>query len=235
MGNRTSVSTSPKLGMVALARSMPLSKNQLAELMKECIVITCGCHFQSFTIDRESFRRALTDTVPKLKDAEILDLLFTMWDLQGNHFIQYREFLVGISPLGCDRRDSIVDILRFSLALMDTAKSGFITQYNLTKVLRAINATASYLGDKVLRNSEIDEIVRGVYRTSVVKSLKHEDVVLRLVMHPKVQKFTEGRGTYRYRPPAPKDLEEYQARISMISKEHSGMGLRLSGTTLYEC
>ncbi len=223
------------MGLVALARSMPLSKIQVKELMKECIVITCGCHFQSFTIDRESFRRALMDTVPKLHDAEILDLLFTMWDLQGNHYIQYREFLVGISPLGCDPRDSIVDTLRFSLSLMDTAKSGCITQYNLTKVLRAINATASYLGDKVLKNSEIDEIVRGVYRTSLAKSMKHEDVVLRLVMHPKVQEFMDGRGTNRYRPPAPKDFEEYQSRIRMISKEHSGMGLRLSGTTLYEC
>ena len=214
---------------------MLLTKKQLMELMEECIIVTCGCHFQSFTINRESFREALMDIVPKQKDAEILDLLFTMWDLQGYHYIQYREFLVGISPLACSPRDTLIDTLHFSLSLMDTAKTGCITQYNLTKVLRAINATASYLGDNVLKNSEIDEIVRGVYRTSIAKSMRHEDVVIRIVMHPKVQKFIDGNGTNRYRPPAPKDLEEYQSRIRRNSKEYPASGVRLSGNTLYEC
>lgn len=175
------------------------------------------------------------DIVPKQKDAEILDLLFTMWDLHGYHYIQYREFLVGISPLACGPRDTIIDTLRYSLFLMDTAKTGYITQYNLTKVLKAINATASYLGDNVLTNSEVDEIVRGVFRSSGAKSLKHDDVVLRLVMHPKVHKFIEGHGTNRYRPPAPKDLEKYQSRIRRDRSGHSASGVRLATTTLYEC
>jgi Ca2+-binding EF-hand superfamily protein len=235
MGNASSSSKAPPtLGLVALSWTMPLSKSQVTELMHECIIVTCGCHFQSFTIDRENFHNVLLDIIPQGKDAEIMDLLFTMWDLQGNHFIQFREFLVGISPLACGPRDSLSEILHYSLSLMDTPKSGLITPYNLTKVLRAINATASYLGDNVLKNNEIDEIVRGVFRSSAPKSLRHEDVVYRLRIHPKVHKFIEGRGTNRYRPPEAKDLEQYHLKMIKTAAGSSGR-LKASAPILYEC
>ena len=234
MGNASSSKVPPKLGLVALSWTLPLSKKHVTELMQECIIVTCGCHFQSFTINRESFHKVLFDILPPGKDAEIMDLLFTMWDLQGNHFIQFREFLVGISPLACGPKDSLSDLLHYTLSLMDTPRSGLITPYNLTKVLRAINATASYLGDNVLKNDEIDEIVQGVFRSSAQKSLRHEDVVYRLRIHPKVHKFIEGRGTKRYRPPEAKDLEQYHLKMTTGITGRSGRA-KISASNLYEC
>jgi hypothetical protein len=219
------------MGLVALSRMMPLSKNQLLDLMHECIITSCGCHFQSFTISQDSFRKAVMDTMVEKKDTDIMDLLFIMWDLQGNHYIQYRDFLVGISPLACGPRDSLSSVLHYSLSLMDTPENGCISQFDLTKVLRAINTSASYLGDSVLKNSEIDGIVRSVFGGPLANVMKHEDVVYRLTMHPKVHKFLEGRGTNRYRPPAAKDMEQYHVRRTKRTSSK-----RVSSTPqLYEC
>jgi len=219
------------MGLVALARTMPLSKHQLVDLKSECIVITCGCHFQSFTIDRDSFRVALLDTMVEDSDTDILDQLFTMWDMMGSDSIQYREFLVGVSPLASGPRDSLGSILHYSLALMDASNSGRITPYNLAKVLKAINSTASFLGDGVLRTTEIQQIVQDVYGTSSPQTMSHNDVVPRLVMHPKVHKFVDGKGSGKYQLPEQNVLDAYAARSKTQSRKSKNEALR----RLYEC
>lgn len=194
--------------------------------MSECIIVTCGCQFSSFTIGRDSFREAVLDTVTGTTASEVLDLLFTMWDIQGNHFIQYREFLVGVSPLASSQNDTLSTALRYSLHLMDTANTGRTTQSNLLKVLMAINTTASYVGDHVLRPNEVQEIVRHVFgrNTSLSRTMSHNDIVPRLVMHPKIDKFMSGCGSLRYRPPS----EE----LTRQSKRRRRTG---GNTLLYEC
>lgn len=229
MGNSTS--REPKIGLVALARTMPLSKHQLVDLKHECIVVTCGCQFQSFTIDRESFRVALLDTMVEDGDTDILDSLFTMWDMMGNDSIQYREFLVGVSPLASGHRDSLGSTLHYTLALMDTAQSGRITPYNLTKVLKAINSTASFLGDGVLRNAELQEIVSDVFGPSMSQAMSHHDVVPRLIVHPKVHKFIDGKGATKYKPPEQNVVDDYVAKRAKETQSSRGGMLR----RLYDC
>jgi hypothetical protein len=91
---------------------------------------------------------------------------------------------------------------------MDTARTGNITRHNLAKVLKSINTTAAYLGDKVLSGREVDEIVDQVFGQAHMASLAkpHADVVPRLVLHPKVHKFVHAEGSSRYRPPTYQQL-----------------------------
>jgi Ca2+-binding EF-hand superfamily protein len=231
MGNSTSAFRDPKIGLVALAKTMPLSQHQLVDLKHECILLACGHRFQSFTIDRESFGVALLDTMVEDSDTDILDALFTMWDMMGSDSIQYREFLVGVSPLASGSRDSLRSVLHYSLALMDTSQSGIITPYNLTKVLRAINSTASFLGDTVLRNVELQEIVSDVFGTSLSQTMSHDDVVPRLVMHPKVHKFIEGKGGSKYKLPEQNVVDAYEAKRAKETQTSRDGALR----RLYEC
>jgi Ca2+-binding EF-hand superfamily protein len=246
MGNHASTNnhTSSKLYLIALARKMSLSKVQVRELMKMCIYVAHECHFQSFTIDRESFHQVKASILSDPTDSEIMDLLFTMWDLSGLQCIQFREFLVGMSPLASTIGDSTRDILHFSLSLMDTAGIGAITQSNLVKVLRSINATASFLGDNVLTNSEIEIIGESVFRTkatsttsSVVRILKHDTVIHSLIMHPYIQKFIHGKGSHRYRVPKPKDLENYVKKKKRKGSDyhHHGRKCYSAPKFLYEC
>jgi Ca2+-binding EF-hand superfamily protein len=242
MGNHVSTTAPPKLHLMALARKMSLSKIQVQELMKMCTYVSHQCHFQSYTIDRESFNDVKDKIVSDKRDSEIIDLLFTMWDLQGLHYIQFREFLVGISPLASTSRDSTREILHFSLSLMDTARIGTITQSNLIKVLRSINATASFLGDNVLKNSEIEVIGDSVFQkkttssNSVVRVMKHDDVIHSLIMHPYIQKFIHGKGGNRYRVPKPKDLENYvKNKKRKGSENHVQRKCFSAPRFLYEC
>lgn len=238
MGNRA-LSSQPKLGLIALARTMPLSKHQLVNLKQECVVVvSCGYQFQSsFTIDRHSFRLALLDILVEDSDTDILDSLFTMWDMMGNDAIHYREFLVGVSPLASGPRDSLGAILHYSLTLMDTSGSGRITPLNLTKVLTAINSTASYLGDNVLRATEIEEIVRDIYGSSMrQQTMSHNDVVPRLVMHAKVKKFMDGRGSGKYKLPEQNVLDAYSSRrAARESNSTSSKSRSETFRRLYEC
>jgi hypothetical protein len=82
---------------------------------------------------------------------------------------------------------------------------------------------------------KFDEILQGVFRSSAPKSLRHEDVVYRLRLHPKVQKFIEGRGTNRYRPPEAKDLEQYHLKMMTKATAESSRRLRVSAPVSYEC
>ena len=51
------------------------------------------------TITRSEFREALESVGVTESDTEILDRLFTMFDKTGDDQVNFREFVVGISPL----------------------------------------------------------------------------------------------------------------------------------------
>mmetsp|Transcript_13468 Transcript_13468/g.14953 ORF Transcript_13468/g.14953 Transcript_13468/m.14953 type:complete len:265 (+) Transcript_13468:132-926(+) len=207
MGN---IQSSPGLGLVALSRELPLSKNQLSSLMRECVFLNSSAKCV-LTIDRDTFHGAMVSCLFHRSVIEVFDHLFTLWDSKGYDFVEFRIFLVGISPLACGPRDSLSSALFFSMELMDPVGTGCINPSNLSKILIAINSTASFLGDPVLANREIQEIVRHVF-LSYSYTRTNADLVPRLVRHPKVAKIINGKGTERYQIACKKKRKKGTAR-----------------------
>mmetsp|Transcript_2957 Transcript_2957/g.4455 ORF Transcript_2957/g.4455 Transcript_2957/m.4455 type:complete len:226 (-) Transcript_2957:20-697(-) len=217
--------SSPKMGILALSKKMSLTQIQLIDLMRECIVVTCGVKRENFTIDENSFQSALKDCMFKSSDADILNDLFTMWDEEGFGFVSYRTFLAGLSPLACGDCYTIGSALSFSMKLIDPGKTGCITPVRVYELLVAINKTAGFLGDPVLKAVEIQDIVKHVFlRQSHTRT--HKDVLPRLERHPSIAKFVNGRGTQRYRPTG-EDKHKGEERRGGIPRNRKSIGHRL--------
>jgi Ca2+-binding EF-hand superfamily protein len=133
MGNTTSAPQGSKpLAISAIARQLSVNKAQLKVLRDE---------FQSLAdkklcITHHLFRLALKKAKIDQKDKEIFNLLFTMWDNQGEGTIPYKEFVVGMSPLACPDEHP-KSIIQFALEVSDDKKSEMIGADELEDLLQS--------------------------------------------------------------------------------------------------
>ena len=81
------------------------------------------------TIKREMFIRALQNAkIRQYPDHEILNLLFTLWDLTGNiDTVNGKELIIGISILACPDAKSFDDVLSFAMQVLDYNNTGMIS------------------------------------------------------------------------------------------------------------
>lgn len=71
-------------------------------------------------------------------DADVIDLLFTMFDEAGENRIQYRNFCTAISPLACADSD-LFSVIEYSLKIMDVSTSGRINKKNLSVLVNGMS------------------------------------------------------------------------------------------------
>ncbi|KAJ1463089.1 hypothetical protein M885DRAFT_430513 [Pelagophyceae sp. CCMP2097] len=96
------------------------------------------------TITREDFKSALEEIGTNDTDTEVLDRLFTMFDKMGDGQINYREFVVGISPLA---QGTVPQKLETAFELYDVDDTGRVKPAEMAFVLNAMNNVASWFGD----------------------------------------------------------------------------------------
>lgn len=217
MGNDQS---SERMAIDAMADSLSITKRQLIELRDAALVYASdagpaspGIGLQgrlgrscSPLISRRDFHIACAEVgILEAADAEILDKLFTMFDEEGEDRIELIPLVVGITPLASFRDAAYKLILAFEVH--DLNRTGFLTFGDLIDVLFAINATASYLGDPTLTDSQLSMIAKDTFQFSGDKPLLYANPVAgsaldRVISHPLVQIFIQGKGTERYCPPA---------------------------------
>jgi len=108
------------------------------------------------TITRHEFQEALSFVGIQESDQEILDRLFTMFDKMGDNQINFREFIVGISPLA---KGTVQDKLHFSFQLYDIDQTQQIKQAEMIFVLTAMNNVSSWFGDAAMTQEQIEKLV----------------------------------------------------------------------------
>lgn len=149
-------------------------------------------------LSRSSFREALSTVGVVESDTEILDRLFTMFDKSGDDQVNFREFLVGISPLVTG---DVQSKIKFGLELYDIDGTGLVRPNELAFVLSSMNSTASYFGDAVMSSDQIDAAVEDVFlavdkgKSGVLEYKEHIEVI---AGHKTVVAFVGGGGTVRY-------------------------------------
>ena len=120
-----------------------------------------------------------------------------MFDKTGDDNVNYREFIVGISPL---ITGDVETKLSFGLSLYDVDDTGFMRANEMVFALSAMNSTASYFGDAVMSAEQIDALVEEVYRAEKNKSgvLAYKEAAKSIAEHAIVVAFVSGAGTVRY-------------------------------------
>ena len=131
-------------------------------------------------------------------DTEILDRLFTMFDKTGDDQVNFREFVVGISPL---ITGDVVSKLNFSFELYDLDGTGQIRPNEMSFILSSMNATASYFGDPVMTSDQIESLVDDIFKTadsSGTGTLSYSEYMTAVAEHPVLVSFITGAGSVRY-------------------------------------
>jgi hypothetical protein len=120
------------LATIAVAKQLALQRFQIVVLRD-----TLASYADSNgMVDKHFFDQALKRAkMTSTEDKEIFDLLFTMWDSEGEEEIPHKPFSVlGVSPLACPN-DDVVSILRFALYISDENSTGVITAKGLHDLL----------------------------------------------------------------------------------------------------
>ena len=121
-----------RLAIECMAKYMSLTKQQLIDLRNRC--------YMSMDSKRKINRRSFNANVSRSRiseepDAEILNGLYTMWDLHGEGNILLPPFILSLAPLACAEED-LEDILRFSLNIFERETSGVLTADRLVFILK---------------------------------------------------------------------------------------------------
>ena len=133
MGTSTSkTKADDRLAIECMAKYMSISKQQLIDLRNRCYMGMDG--------KRKITRRAFNTNVQQCRiqekpDAEVLDALFTMWDLHGEDRILCPPFILSLAPLACEDQD-LESTLRFSLDIFERETKGVLSAERLVFILK---------------------------------------------------------------------------------------------------
>lgn len=132
MGNIVSAE-GDSLATVAIAHYVNLTKEQVLHIRD---VLD-----DSVNSDGHIRRRFFHIAVAKAKvsidpDGDILDSLFTMWDLTGKESVPANDFCVGFSVLAC-AGESLMDVIRFAMEVQDVENTELITADQLMSLLKS--------------------------------------------------------------------------------------------------
>lgn len=121
------------LATVAMAKYLFLTKRQVIRLSYNLHHdLAQGQGFISRHQLQNALRRA---NVMHATDREVLDCLFTMWDVKGEDIISYDGFVAGISLLACPC-DSLKDTLLFAMEALDVEEEETISAVQLVCMLQ---------------------------------------------------------------------------------------------------
>lgn len=131
-------------------------------------------------------------------DAELFEKLFILFDESGENKIDIKDFLVSISLLV--NSGTVSDKLLFAFTVFDDTESGAIFATDCKKLFTALNVTASFFGDPVMKASEIKELVDAIWAECSEPSapLQYADHIDFIVNHEISHRFTSGQGSVRF-------------------------------------
>ncbi|CAM9415711.1 unnamed protein product [Phaeothamnion confervicola] len=196
MGNASTKDGKPRMAMGAMANATRFEGEELVLLQKKFFDLSSREDGQMSTITRAEFREALEAVEVVEDDVQIFDKLFTMYDKTGNDRIFYWQILVGLAPL-C--HGSVEEKLALAFKLYDVAGTGEATAGDAEIILAAINETASYFGDPMVRREDVKRMAQEVF-ASAGASCRYAERMSALAHHPICNQFIAGHGTVRYAP-----------------------------------
>ena len=133
MGSSASkTNTEDCLAVECIAKYMSISKQQLVDLRNRC--------YMAMDSKRKISRRAFNHNVKLCKiqekpDAEILDGLFTMWDMHGDDKILVPPFILSLAPMAC-RYEGLKEVLNFALTVFVKETKGELSADKLVFILK---------------------------------------------------------------------------------------------------
>lgn len=133
MGNAKSSTSCKPLAITAVARQLKVQRYQIIVLRDTLARFANSLGM----VNHDDYLQALKlANVSKIECVEIFNLLYTMWETEGEDNIPYKAFCVGIAPLACpDGKTS--SIIRFILHVYDQKLEKTIDANDLSDLLKS--------------------------------------------------------------------------------------------------
>jgi Ca2+-binding EF-hand superfamily protein len=128
--NANAQNTAKPLAIMAVSRMLKLRKSKVLYL-REVLISLADDNCVSYERFKEGLKQA---KFVKPREVDVFDLLFTMWDSDGEDNISFKDLVVGIAPLACPEED-LSKILQFAMIVSDQDKRGTIGRDELEDVL----------------------------------------------------------------------------------------------------
>ena len=148
-------------------------------------------------IGRDDFEMACK-SITKFEDSdiELLNNMFTMFDMEGENQIIYNEFAAGLG--GCFITGSLIEKLNFAFTLYDNQETDEFTRLDVKKIINALNNVASYCGDPVVSSDKIEIVVQETF-TNVDGQIISKDIAVQFIAnHHETTTFCAGKGSVRF-------------------------------------
>eukprot|EP01038_Epipyxis_sp_PR26KG_P011206 gene11206-15030_t len=199
MGNQVGKGSN-RMAIAAMSNVTHVEKRELAALLNKFKEIASR-EGNASMLNRSEFSEAIAIVGINQNDADILDRLFTMYDKSGDDQINYKEFIVGISPL---ISGSHIEKIDFAFRLYDIEGSAYLRAKEMVNVLSQMNRVASYFGDPVMTEDQITSIILDVLEMAggslegLNASLHYTEYIKMIADHPIVNVFISGGGSVQY-------------------------------------
>ena len=201
MGNNVGPGGNIK-GMQAVARTTPNIELTEFQLILSDLK-TVASETASDWISREAFDAAIRK-IDKFEapDIDIFVKLFTLYDVQGNNTVDYKDYVAGAACCLCTASNS--QKLAFAMPIYDSNMTKCLLKGDLKKLLHTINNVTSFFGDPVIRPNQIDTLIFDVYKafpSSAGRGVEFESCIEALLAHDIVKMFLNGEGRLRFGDP----------------------------------
>lgn len=154
-------------------------------------------------VSREDFDRAAEEIGVTDSDLEILDRLFILFDKLGDGQVNFRELVVGLSPLA---KGNAASKLELAFELYDVDETHQLKPIELNLVLGTINNVASWLGDPVVSQDDVQTIVDDVFKVTNSEAntpaspCNYADAIEQILKHQVAVQFLSGAGNIKLEP-----------------------------------
>ena len=188
------------MAIAAMSNVTHVEKRELASLQSKFREIASR-EGSASVLSRVEFTEALSIVGINQNDADIMDRLFTMYDKTGDDNINWRDYIVGLSPLISGTH---VDKIDFAMRLYDVEGTSYLKVNEMGNVLSQMNRVASYFGDPVMNEEQITQVVLDVLDMAggspdgLMASLHYSEYIKIVGEHPLVNTFISGGGTQQY-------------------------------------
>jgi hypothetical protein len=186
-----------RLGISAMAFTTPnIEKDELTSLSSKMREVALLAGTENM-IGREGFEESCK-SISKFEDPdnELLNNMFTMFDIDGENQIIYKEFAAGIG--GCFITGTLIDKLNFAFTLYDNEETDEFTKSDIKKILNALNNVASYCGDPVVSSDKIEIVAQETF-ANVDGQVTNKDAAIQFISnHQETMLFCAGKGSTRF-------------------------------------
>ena len=186
-------------GVQAIARTTKNIQRQELQILSDFFK-NYSSEINSELISYDKFNEALK-LIDKFEssDLQIFDKLFTLFDVEGNGQINYKDFIVGtICTLTTETNEEKIKI---SLLIYDIGGKEFCSKSSSKRFLSTVNSTVSFFGDPVLTQGQLDTINIDLFKTyppSGGYGIPIDTCVQFFISNELVQLFLKREGKIRY-------------------------------------